>query len=545
MKKIINQFKLNQRSNTAEKKTKAQKIEFNNSSENKKKTEHKSLTKNNAKIPDNIPHNYELLKTKRGGINLIQDGKFILHKFRPLDSGYSEFRCKKYKDPETNYKRCEAFCDYNLDDGTVRTDSGKHNHPEEVECIKRLRTVNIIKDKIKNCENTLDFNIKRTYRDLLAKAPKDTTSNYSSIYSTLYREKIKNLPNDFESFEAIPEEHEFFKTLNDEPFLIYKNNDRGILVFQSPAQAKMQYKYSEDLFLDGTFYIAPSKMAYQIFITSVKDEERNITFMTSWSFMSGKTKDDYLTVLTKINNNINNICNHDNIKGEEYEPKYTHSDYETALWSSCLSVWNNTQIKNCNFHRCNNLQKYRTSHFNQLYKNNEKIKEGYLMVKAICYINPLYVSYCLTKLSEEQSAPEFKEFIEYYKRTYAYDYQAILRSNYYGRNKNRTNNVSEGNNNKLNNLFNKKPTTIRLLFELRYEEGYYKSLFDKINEGEFMGHKKRRKSFDRQIYIDKAENYIKENPQLNVDNDKENKIGDIWFNCLKELSNYESDIIFG
>ena len=60
-----------------------------------------------------------------------------------------------------------------------------------------------------------------------------------------------------------------------------------------------------------------------------------------------------------------------------------------------------------------------------------------------------------------------------------------------------------------------------------------------------MGHKKRRKSFDRQIYIDKAENYIKENPQLNVDNDKENKIGDIWFNCLKELSNYESDIIFG
>ena len=92
--------------------------------------------------------------------------------------------------------------------------------------------------------------------------------------------------------------------------------------------------------------------------------------MTSWSFMSGKTKDDYITVLTKINNNINIICNHDNIKGKEYEPKYTHSDYETALWSSCLSVWNNTQIKNYNFHRYNNLQKYRTSHFNQLYKKN-------------------------------------------------------------------------------------------------------------------------------------------------------------------------------
>ena len=102
MKKTITQFKLNQRSNTAEKKTKAQKIGFNNSTENKKKTEHKSLAKNNAKIPDNIPHNYEILKTKRGGINLIQDGKFILHKFRITDSGYSKFRCKKYKDPEIN-----------------------------------------------------------------------------------------------------------------------------------------------------------------------------------------------------------------------------------------------------------------------------------------------------------------------------------------------------------------------------------------------------------------------------------------------------------
>ena len=52
---------------------------------------------------------------------------------------------------------------------------------------------------------------------------------------------------------------------------------------------------------------------------------------------------------------------------------------------------------------------------------------------------------------------------------------------------------------------------IRLLLELRYEDGYYKSLFNKINEGEFLGHRKRRKSFDRQVYIDKAENYIIEN----------------------------------
>ena len=163
---------------------------------------------------------------------------------------------------------------------SVRTDSGKHNHPEEIECIKRLKTVNIIKDKIKNCDCTLNFNIKRTYRDLLAQNPNEITSNFHSIYSTLYKEKIKNLPEDFDSFNNIPDNHEFFKTINNEPFLIYKNNLKGILVFQSPTQAKLMNKYNEDLFLDGTFYIAPSKLAYQIFI-SVVDEDRNLTFMTS------------------------------------------------------------------------------------------------------------------------------------------------------------------------------------------------------------------------------------------------------------------------
>ena len=115
------------------------------------------------------------------------------------------------------------------------------------------------------------------------------------------------------------------------------------------------------------------------------------------------------------------------------------------------------------------------------------------MVRALCFINPDYAPFCLDKLKELQTVPEIKEFIDYYKNIYAYDKAAILRSNYFDRNKHRTNNVAEGNNNKLNYLFNKKPATIRLLFELRYEEGYYKSLFDKINEGQYIYHKKRKK----------------------------------------------------
>ena len=109
-------------------KNNSSKIKENNISIEAKGKKSNSHNKKNIKIADNIEHTYELIKSKRGGINLIQDGKYILHKFRPLDSGYSEFRCKKYKDPDKNYSRWDAFCDYNIYEDSVRTDSGKHHY---------------------------------------------------------------------------------------------------------------------------------------------------------------------------------------------------------------------------------------------------------------------------------------------------------------------------------------------------------------------------------------------------------------------------------
>ena len=45
-------------------------------------------------------------------------------------------------------------------------------------------------------------------------------------------------------------------------------------------------------------------MAYQIFIKSVTNDNINLTFMISSSFLSGKTKEDYITSLREINNNM-------------------------------------------------------------------------------------------------------------------------------------------------------------------------------------------------------------------------------------------------
>ena len=49
---------------------------------------------------------------------------------------------------------------------------------------------------------------------MIAQYPNKFTSNYDSIYSTLYREKRKNLTEDFSSYEDILVDHTFFKTIN-------------------------------------------------------------------------------------------------------------------------------------------------------------------------------------------------------------------------------------------------------------------------------------------------------------------------------------------
>jgi len=45
-----------------------------------------------------------------------------------------------------------------------------------------------------------------------------------------------------------------------------KIKNSNLIIFQSPFQAKSFREYNDDIFVDGTFFIA-SKFNYQIFIT--------------------------------------------------------------------------------------------------------------------------------------------------------------------------------------------------------------------------------------------------------------------------------------
>ena len=88
--------------------------------------------------------------------------------------------------------------------------------------------------------------------------------NYNSVRTQLMRIINKQYPSDIKSFDEIPDESEYFKTARGENFMIFKNSN--LIIFQSPFQAELFREYNNDIFVDGTFYIAP-KFSHQVFIT--------------------------------------------------------------------------------------------------------------------------------------------------------------------------------------------------------------------------------------------------------------------------------------
>ena len=80
----------------------------------------------------------------------------------------------------------------------------------------------------------------------------------------------------------------FYKTETEEDYMIFKND--VIIIFQSPSpfQAYLFYKYSDDIFVDGTFYIAP-KCCYQVFITRNYVNDINSYYSISFSILKNKT----------------------------------------------------------------------------------------------------------------------------------------------------------------------------------------------------------------------------------------------------------------
>ncbi|KAL6600694.1 hypothetical protein U3516DRAFT_802590 [Neocallimastix sp. 'constans'] len=135
---------------------------------------------------------------------------------------------------------------------------------------------------------------------------------YNSIKSQISRNLNKKLPSNVTTFAEIPNESDYYKTKRSENFMIFKNSN--IIIFQSPFHVKLFKEYNDDIFIYGTFFIAP-KFSYQIFITKTYAKELEKYFyktylvgydMKIWKYYNNM---EYITnnASESLNNYLNNL----------------------------------------------------------------------------------------------------------------------------------------------------------------------------------------------------------------------------------------------
>jgi len=81
-----------------------------------------------------------------------------------------------------------------------------------------------------------------------------------------------------------------------ENFMIFKNSN--LIIFQSPFQVKLFREYNDDIFVDGTFFIA-LKFSYQIFITRTYAKELGSFYTTSFATLKNKEQETYKILFEK------------------------------------------------------------------------------------------------------------------------------------------------------------------------------------------------------------------------------------------------------
>ena len=118
-----------------------------------------------------------------------------------------------------------------------------------------------IKNEIKKYSNPFNIKRKSVYNEIskemgfIYPCPE-----YTSVKTLISRNINEKLPPNVTTFDEIPNKSEYYITEQNEDFMIFK--DSNLIIFQSPFQAELFREYNNDIFVDGSFYIAP-KFSHQ------------------------------------------------------------------------------------------------------------------------------------------------------------------------------------------------------------------------------------------------------------------------------------------
>ncbi|KAL6602142.1 hypothetical protein U3516DRAFT_831216 [Neocallimastix sp. 'constans'] len=285
----------------------------------------------------------DISESNKGKEQIIINKKYKFNFSYKRKDNSKLYKCTEYK----KINKCKSFIILN-DKKEILKYNILHNHPENEYDVSLSIMKHKIKDGIEKSSIPFGIKIKPLYNKI-SKEMGLICPEYNSIKSQISRNLNKKLPSNVTTFAEIPSESEYYKTKRGENFMIFKNSN--LIIFQSPFQAKLFREYNDDIFVDGTFFIAP-KFSYQVFITRTYAKELNT--ISNLPFINPEYIFD-IYVIIKIKSIKNNYCQF--LKFLEYFYKTYLIDYDMKIWN----YYNNIE------HITNNASESLNNYLNNLF----------------------------------------------------------------------------------------------------------------------------------------------------------------------------------
>ncbi|ORX61817.1 hypothetical protein BCR32DRAFT_251741 [Anaeromyces robustus] len=465
----------------------------------------------------------EFSETNRGKKQLIINKKYKFNFSLKKKDNSKVYRCTEYK----TANKCKSFIILNDKNEILKYESF-HNHLEKEFDASLSLIKHKIKEEIRKSTIPMDLKPRRIYNEV-SQNMGFICPEYDTIRSQILRNINKQIHTDITTFDEIPNESIYYKTERGEDFMIFKNPN--IIIFQSPFQAKLFSKYYEDIFADGTFYVAP-KFSYQVFITRTYVSELNKFYTTSISILKNKKEATYETLFKEIIKNVNKF--RENSITTQIN---LHCDFEIAISNAARKIIPNLNIKYCVWHYKKSLEKQKNKLcFNEVDNNND-VYVYYKAISNLPFINPEYIFDIYFKIKsacKKKNYSNFLEFLEYFKNNYLHKYNTN-NWNYYKNIEHITNNASESFNNYLNNLFPKKPSFFKLIYILKKEESLSYNDYERRINGIWRKKQKIIRKTDEIKNIIENYKYMEKDYIYNGYDRKD--IVELWYNCLIDLNN--------
>lgn len=290
-----------------------------------------------------------------------------------------------------------------------------------------------------------------------------TLPTFSSLKSSLYRNRLKNNPPLPKERSNVNLDGEWSQTAAGQRFLL-RSDGAGdkILIFATDTMLQ-RLSTAESLYMDGTFAVCP-RLFYQLFTINIIIDEQQ--FPAVYALLPNKSRETYNRFFTVIKEALQDL----NIT---LQPPRVLVDFEGALLQSVRLHFPGADVKGCFFHFAQCLWRWVQTHGHVvMYRENEEFRTLVKHSAALAFLPPANVrlAWGTMRLNLSDGSLPAEAFIAYFSSTWMKDFPVAL-WNHWESSGDRTNNRLEGWHNRLNRLAGRDhPNIYQLVALLKKEE---------------------------------------------------------------------------